>query len=64
MYVATTHDGNIITNIHVDICYFTIFKDYVTGQEVLAGYYTYYLFQGRIVVRSHSAFISYILRSN
>ena len=38
--VATTHDGNIIANIHVDFCYFTIFKDYVTGLEVLAGYYT------------------------
>ena len=39
-YVAATHDGNIIANIHVDFCYFTIFKDYMTGLEVLAGYYT------------------------
>ena len=38
--VATTHDGNIITNIHVDFCYFTIIKVYVTELEDLAGYYT------------------------
>ena len=43
-YVATIHNGNIIANIHVNFCYInsyiTIFKDYVTGLEVLAGYYT------------------------
>ena len=33
----------------------------MTGLEVLAGYYNYYLFQGCVVVSSHSAFI--ILRS-
>ena len=32
--VATTHDGNI----HVDFFYFILFKDYVTGLEVLALY--------------------------
>ena len=38
-YVATTHNSNIIANIiHVDFCYFSIFKDYVTGLEGLAGY--------------------------
>ena len=30
----------IIANIHVDFCYFSIVKDYVTGLKVLAGYYT------------------------
>ena len=56
-YVATTHDGNI----HVDFffIYFTIFKDYVTGLEVLARL-LYYLFQGRVVKSSHSSFIHYI----
>ena len=32
----------------------------MTGLEVLAGYYNYYLFQGRVVVSSHPAFINYI----
>ena len=59
--VATTHDGYIIANIHVDFCYFTIYKDYVTGLEFLAGL-LFYLLQGRVVVSSHSPFI--ILRSN
>ena len=38
-----SHNGNSIANKHVDVCYFTIFKDYVsnvTRLEVLAGYYT------------------------
>ena len=39
--------------------YFTIFKDYVTGLEVLARL-LYYLFQGRVIISSHSAFIYYI----
>ena len=39
--------------------YFTIFKDYVTGLEVLASL-LYYLFQGRVIVTSHSSFIHYI----
>ena len=56
-YVGTTHDCNI----HVDFYYFTIFKDYATGLEVLARL-LYYLFQGRVIVSSHFAFV--ILRSN
>ena len=39
-YVATTHDSNIIANIHVNFCYLTMFKDYVTGLEVLAMLFT------------------------
>ena len=41
--------------------YFTIFKDYVTGLEVLARL-LYYLFQGRVVVSSHSSFIHSLYR--
>ena len=59
-YVATTHESNIIVNVHVDFCYFTIFKDYVTGLEVLARL-LYSLFLSCVGVSSHSAFI--ILRS-
>ena len=57
-YIVTTYDSNI----HVDFFYFTIFKDYVTGLEVLARLLIilYYLFQGRVIVSSHSAFIHYI----
>ena len=59
-FVATTHDGNIIADIdiHMDFCYFTIFKDYVTGLEVLAGYSTNYLF---VVPRSRRSKFTFCL---
>ena len=41
--------------------YSKIFKDYVTGLEVLARL-LYYLFQGRVVVSSHSSFIHSLYR--
>ena len=47
--IDNTHDGNLIANMHMNFCYFTIFKDYVTGLEVLARL-LYYLFQGRVAV--------------
>ena len=56
-YVVTTHGGNIIANIHVDFCYFTIFKDYLTGLPRSLSRLLYYLFQGRVIVSSHSSFI-------
>ena len=56
-YIATTHDGNV----HVDFFFYILlyFKDYVTGLEVLTRL-LYYLYQGCVVVSSHSSFIHYI----
>ena len=48
-----------MTAMYMWIFFFTIFKDYVTGLEVLARL-LYYLFQGHVVVSSHSSFIHYI----
>ena len=41
--------------------YFTIFKDYVTGLEVLARL-LYYLFQGRVVTSKFTFFIHSLYR--
>ena len=54
-----SYNTRVMTVIYMWIFHFTIFKDYVTGLEVLARL-LYYLFQGSVIESSHSAFIHYI----